>query len=172
MTRTWPIALALAVTLSACADEPEQDEAGVGDAPELSQPQTPAQPEAAAGSATIAVAQHPQHGAYLTDGAGRALYMFTADQQHADSSACSGACLQAWPAFTAQGQPQLNGAQLDASKVGTIQRRDGQTQVTYGGWPLYYFAQDSGPGETKGQDVHGQGGEWYLVTPAGEKLSH
>jgi predicted lipoprotein with Yx(FWY)xxD motif len=42
-------------------------------------------------------------------------------------------------------------------------------QVTYGGWPLYYFVQDQGPGEATGQDKHGFGGEWYLVTPAGEK---
>jgi predicted lipoprotein with Yx(FWY)xxD motif len=43
-------------------------------------------------------------------------------------------------------------------------------QVTYGGWPMYYFVQDRGPGEAMGrQDKHGFGGEWHLVAPAGEK---
>ncbi|HVS66156.1 MAG TPA: hypothetical protein VMT85_21940, partial [Thermoanaerobaculia bacterium] len=54
--------------------------------------------------------------------------------------------------------------------LGTLQRRDGSTQVTYGGWPLYTYAQDAGPDSIEGQDVHGSGGEWYLVSPQGERI--
>jgi hypothetical protein len=43
------------------------------------------------------------------------------------------------------------------------------TQVTYNGWPLYYFASDVEPGHTRGHDIEGYGTEWYLVTPEGEK---
>jgi predicted lipoprotein with Yx(FWY)xxD motif len=43
-------------------------------------------------------------------------------------------------------------------------------QVVYNQHPLYYFVKDQGPGQTAGQDVHGFGGEWYLLTPEGEKL--
>lgn len=177
MKKTWLTALALSVALGACVEDPDRAELDVDETAPVS-PAPPAQADAqptqqdAAGSAALAVAQDPQHGAYLTDGGGRALYMFTADQKGASRSACSDACAQAWPPFTAQGQPQLQGQQLDRTKVGSLQRADGQTQVTYGGWPLYHYALDTGPKTTKGQDVHGHGGEWYLVTPAGEKLAH
>jgi predicted lipoprotein with Yx(FWY)xxD motif len=44
-------------------------------------------------------------------------------------------------------------------------------QVTYNGWPLYYFAPDEQPGDTKGHEVDGFGAEWYVVTPEGEPLA-
>ena len=34
-----------------------------------------------------------------------------------------------------------------------IERKGGQTQVTYNGMPLYYYAKDQGPGTATGQDV-------------------
>ncbi|MGH6913524.1 MAG: hypothetical protein ACREH3_07425, partial [Geminicoccales bacterium] len=36
--------------------------------------------------------------------------------------------------------------------------------------PLYQFAKDAQPGDTKGQDVEGFGAEWYLISPEGEKV--
>jgi predicted lipoprotein with Yx(FWY)xxD motif len=65
-------------------------------------------------------------------------------------------------------QPKA-GDKVQSDLLGTIQRQDGSTQVTYNGWPLYYFSRDQGPGQTTGQDVHGFGGEWYLITPEGTK---
>jgi len=59
-----------------------------------------------------------------------------------------------------------------AQLLGTVQRRDGAMQVTYNGWPLYYYARDQNPGDTNGQDVEGFGGEWYLVTPEGHPVGH
>ena len=57
---------------------------------------------------------------------------------------------------------------LEPELVGSVQRHDGTAQVTYDGSPLYY-ARDSGPGQTTGQDVTDQWGEWYLVQPSGER---
>lgn len=45
-------------------------------------------------------------------------------------------------------------------------RRD--SAVTYNGHPLHY-QKDQGTTPT-GNDVKDAGGEWYLVTPAGEKM--
>lgn len=59
---------------------------------------------------------------------------------------------------------------MDTAKLSTTKRKDGSTQVTYNGWPLYYFAKDQTPGEITGQDVEGFGAEWYLVSPDGEKV--
>jgi predicted lipoprotein with Yx(FWY)xxD motif len=45
----------------------------------------------------------------------------------------------------------MNGAQ--SSKLGTTERKDGTTQVTYAGWPLYTYIADKQPGEDNGTDV-------------------
>jgi len=47
---------------------------------------------------------------------------------------------------------------------------DGQKVVTYHGWPLYYFTRDEDADAPQGQDVESFGGEWYLITPEGEKV--
>ena len=80
---------------------------------------------------------------------------------------CSGECLGRWPPYYVEGEPQA-GDMADAAKLGTIDH-DGNMMVTYNGWPLYYFVEDAGPGETKGHDIEEFGAEWYLVTPEGEK---
>lgn len=129
-------------------------------------------PALAQEAATVMVAQSDEYGAYLTDGEGRALYLFTADARGSGDAqaevACAGECLDAWPPLVTTGEPQA-GAGADAALLGTTDR-EGTTVVTYSGWPLYAFAGDQGPGQTTGQDVESFGGEWYLVTPAGEKV--
>lgn len=131
--------------------------------------ETPAPAAAPTAVVTITLQQKPGMGSYLADSDGRALYLFEADRK--GESACYDACAQAWPPFvTTQGLPTVQGTELQASKLGTLQRRDGSTQVTYNGHPLYYFSKDTGPGSTAGQDVKGFGAEWYLVAPDGKKL--
>src|ERR1700722_8395647 len=85
---------------------------------------------------------------FLTDGSGRAVYLWVKDSN--DTSACSGACAGAWPPGTATGPVTAPGG-AQASDLGTITRSDGTKQVTYDGHPLYYFAGDSGPGTASGQ---------------------
>lgn len=133
-----------------------------------------AAPPQAKGASKLTVANSPKFGAYVADAEGRALYMFTADQQGKGSTAaqsnCYEQCAKAWPPLTVKdGTPEL-GEKLQKSLLGTVTRKDGARQVTYGGWPLYYYVKDKGPGSTAGQDVHGGGGEWYLVGPDGNKV--
>ena len=61
----------------------------------------------------------------------------------------------------------MAGEGVDATLLGTITRDDGTTQVTYNGWPLYYFAGDTAAGDTTGQ---GMEGVWFLVSPTGEAI--
>lgn len=130
---------------------------------------------AVAGPVALETDKSPKYGAYLTDSQGRALYMFEADRQGKSGgqaqSSCYDACAKAWPPLIADATPQA-GSQVDKSLLGTVKRKDGQTQVTYNGWPLYYFVKDKGKGEAAGQDVKGFGAEWYLLTPDGEKVGH
>jgi len=118
-------------------------------------------------AATVAVASNSDLGKILVDGDGRTLYLFEADEE--GSSACSGACAEAWPPFTTQGDPSA-GEGASADKLGTISRDNGDTQVTYNGHPLYYYTPDEGPGDTKGQDIEQFGAEWYVLSPKGDKV--
>ena len=126
-------------------------------------------------AATLTVQDSPEHGTYVADGDGRALYMFEADQRGQGNakavSNCSGACAEAWPPLIVQGTPAA-GDQVQADLIATISRPDGTMQATYGGWPLYYYVKDQGAGQTTGHDVEGFGAEWYLVTASGEIVGH
>jgi predicted lipoprotein with Yx(FWY)xxD motif len=103
-------------------------------------------------------------GEILTDGEGRALYLFTDDTEGVSN--CSGNCATAWPPFTVEGEA-MAGEGIDQAMLGTITRDDGTLQVTYNGHPLYYYADDVNPGDVTGQGV---GDVWYLVNAQGEQV--
>lgn len=100
-------------------------------------------------------------GKALVDSTGMSLYLFAPDDQ--GESTCYDACASNWPPLVVEGDVTA-GAGLDGSLVGTVARTDGSTQVTYGGWPLYYFARDAQPGDVNGQGVNDV---WYLVSADG-----
>ena len=102
-------------------------------------------------------------GDILIDGDGNTLYLFTPDAQ--GESTCYDQCEQNWPPFTGEVSA---GSGVDASLMGSVTRTDGSVQVTYNGWPLYYFAGDSAPGETNGQGLNGI---WFVMSPAGDAIS-
>ena len=118
------------------------------------------------GAATVNVAEVGTFGQALVDGEGRSLYLFTNDTQNSGTSACTGDCLVEWPPLLSDGEPAA-GEGVDAAMLGTITLPDGTTQVTYNGWPLYYFADDTAAGDALGQ---GLGGVWFLVSPTGEMI--
>lgn len=104
-------------------------------------------------------------GNIVVDARGISLYVFTKDVKGTKTSACTGECLNAWPiATTANATPTIEGV---TGEVGTITSPDGQKQLTINGMPLYYFSQDTKPGDILGQAVQGI---WYVVTPAGEMV--
>ncbi len=105
---------------------------------------------------------------YLTDSAGRALYLWVPDTS--TKSTCFDACATAWPPLTTQGAP-TSGHGAKASDLSTISRPDGTKQVTYAGHPLYYFAGDSGPGQTNGEGNTSFGAPWYLVALSGKQIT-
>lgn len=121
----------------------------------------------AADVATVQVSETAPYGKFLTDSKGVSLYLFEADSDA--TSSCYDACAEAWPPLLTDGAPTA-GEDIDTAKLSTTKRKDGTAQVTYNGWPLYYFAKDQAPGEIKGQDVEGFGAEWYLVSPDGQKV--
>lgn len=120
---------------------------------------------AAADAATLTLAMADSSlGSILVDGNGMTLYLFTNDTPAPSTSQCTGDCLAAWPPLS--GQPTA-GKGVSKEKLGSFTRTDGSTQATYNGWPLYYFKQDTKPGEVKGQDVNDV---WYVIDRDGNKV--
>lgn len=102
-------------------------------------------------------------GAYLTASNGMTLYRYTKDTPNSGSSTCSGRCASIWPAYTVSSSVITAGNLVGATgTISTIVRRDGLLQVTYNGWPLYFYTKDKKPGDTNGQGVLGL---WYVVRP-------
>ena len=111
--------------------------------------------------AALQVATDAKLGKIVADDAGRTLYTYTKDTK--DTTVCYDKCEQSWPPLLALGQT-TPAAGVTASLLGTTQRKDGTLQVTYNGMPLYYYAKDTKPGDTIGQNV---GTVWFVVAPDG-----
>jgi predicted lipoprotein with Yx(FWY)xxD motif len=120
----------------------------------------------AAKGATVDV-RKSKLGTMLVDAGGRSLYLFEADKGTA--STCYGSCAVAWPPLITTGAPKAGG-NVKQALLGTTKRKDGATEVTYHGHPLYYYAGDSAPGSTTGQALDQFGAEWYVLAPTGNKI--
>jgi predicted lipoprotein with Yx(FWY)xxD motif len=173
MSRTRTLAtllLPLALTLAACGTSGTSPDLTVGptigptDAPSDAPSEAPTDEpsEAPAGEATIEAAEAGTAGTVLVAGEnGMTLYIFTEDTVDSGTSACTGECLAAWPALTvAAGETPTAGEGI-SGELGTITRPDnGTLQVTYNGLPLYFFVNDSAPGDTNG--IYDK---WEVVAP-------
>jgi predicted lipoprotein with Yx(FWY)xxD motif len=123
---------------------------------------------ASSSSATKVGSANSMLGRILVDSHGRTLYLFARDRK--GKSACSGACAAYWPPLIASGKPHaVNGAK--ASLLGTTRRTDGRLQVTYRHHPLYKYAGDAGRGQTNGQGLDDFAGKWWVLSPAGNKIT-
>ncbi len=177
LDRALLLLLAAALALAACAPAATSAPSTVAPTVALatSAPPTTVPPTAAATTApateaaqpeavTLQVAQNAALGRILADGEGDTLYLFTKDTK--DTSNCYDKCAQSWPAVLPAGQPTLMDG-VNAALLGTSQRTDGTSQLTYNGWPLYYFAKDQAPGDTNGQSL---GGVWWVVSAEGNPI--
>lgn len=115
-------------------------------------------------AASIVQAGQGDLGTFLVDGRGMTLYLFTNDTRGSGSSTCEGQCLALWPPLLG---PAEDGPGIEDRLLGTITRSDGRMQVTYNGWPLYYWARDTAPGQATGQGVNGI---WWVVSPDGDAI--
>ena len=109
----------------------------------------------------VNVSQNASLGSFLVDSKGMTLYLFTKDSPN--TSNCYGGCAAYWPPFLTSLAPAA-GTGVNASMLGTTKRSDGSMQVTYNGWPLYYYVSDKAAGDTTGENVQGV---WFVITPAG-----
>jgi predicted lipoprotein with Yx(FWY)xxD motif len=126
----------------------------------------PASTQPSEGAATVTVGTVPKLGKVVVDSEGFTLYDFHKDK--GTTSSCYGGCESLWPPMTTTGKPQAGGS-VSASMLGTTKRKDGTTQVTFAGHPLYTYTADSKPGEANGNDFSSFGAQWYALLPNGEE---
>ena len=98
-------------------------------------------------------------GTILVDAQGMTLYHLSGEQK-GHFICTSSACVGVWHPLTVASSGTPGG---EVGSLGTVKRPDGTVQVTYKGAPLYTFAQDQQPGETKGQGIKDVG-TWSAVT--------
>ena len=103
----------------------------------------------------------------LYDASGQPIYLF--DAETTSRPECYGECAEAWPPVLTKGKPRATGT-VESDLLGTTPRRDGSTQITYAGHPLYFYAHE-GKYQVKCHNVNGFGGTWLVVKPNGEPAS-
>ena len=132
-------------------------------------PATPAATAAKKASITIGVASS-KYGSIMVDDKGLSLYMSTRDARNV--SVCEGQCLVTWPPIMLGKDETLANVELTGglrrSLLGVAMRENGSRQVTYNGWPLYYWFRDAKAGDTLGQWV---GNVWFVMSPDGAPIS-
>jgi predicted lipoprotein with Yx(FWY)xxD motif len=85
---------------------------------------------------------------YFTDAMGRTLYIFKNDTKDTNNFTNGDATHDAiWPIFYVELEDLPSAMDIDDFGEITVL---GQQQLTYKGWPLYYFGQDAQRGENKG----------------------
>lgn len=95
----------------------------------------------------------------LTTTKGRTLYSLSAETK--GKFICTASCLSIWhPLVVKAGVKPIGPVRL-----GTIERPDGRTQVTYRGRPLYSFGGDTKAGQANGEGIKDVG-TWHAAAIA------
>jgi predicted lipoprotein with Yx(FWY)xxD motif len=114
----------------------------------------------AAGATTnivVSTAKTTQYGTILVSG--KTVYTLKPSKV-----VCAAQCLGIWPAvLLPKGATKARaGSGVNAARLGTVKRKSGSLQVTYGGKPLYYFVKDTAAGQVNG-NVTDEWGKWSVV---------
>jgi predicted lipoprotein with Yx(FWY)xxD motif len=168
----------LALAGAGCGEDEDEDEGreatAVKKAPEqksdaagAASDQDAAAAQGGSAKGTTVVLDDSEFGEMLFDADEQAIYVFERDTSA--KSVCYGECAAAWPPVVSKGEP-VAGKGVDASLLGSSERRDGSVQVTYGDKPLYYYAHEA-PGEVRCHNVDLNGGLWWVVGADGEPLA-
>jgi predicted lipoprotein with Yx(FWY)xxD motif len=112
---------------------------------------------------TVITTGDSEFGTMLFSDKGQAIYIWELEESM--KAECYGDCAEAWPPVLTDGAPQATGS-VNKEMLGTTERTDGSTQVTYNGHPLYYYAHEKA-GEVKCHNISTHGGLWWVIQPNG-----
>ncbi|MFN8375307.1 MAG: hypothetical protein U0694_20820 [Anaerolineae bacterium] len=110
--------------------------------------------------ATVYIEQDDALGSILVGPSGLTLYKFNNDTPGVSN--CYDQCATNWPPLLVDSADAVVAGVNLPGELGTTERTDGTLQVTYNGWPLYYWKDDAARGDTLGEGV---GEVWYTVVP-------
>ena len=153
--------VALLLLLAACQPSASPTESA---APSVAASMAPSEaaasmaPSEAAAEVTLTIVE-TSAGPSLAGAEGLTLYVRI--DEEGGTILCVDDCLTNWPPLTGT----VDAGEADAAMLGTVTRPDGTEQVTYNGFPLYYFAGDAAEGDANGQ---GLGDIWFIANPTGE----
>jgi predicted lipoprotein with Yx(FWY)xxD motif len=155
-TAALVLAVAAAVGLSACGGSSSHSSSSGSGA------------SSSAGAAdTVSLKSVSGVGNVLVDSKGFALY--SPVQERTGTIMCTGSCTAIWvPLTLKKGMGSATAPSSLMSKLGTVMRPDGKTQVTFNGKPLYRFVPDGSPGKVTGNNASDQFGgrsfTWHVVS--------
>src|SRR5580692_6613587 len=121
--------------------------------------------------ATVITTEHTKFGTVLETGTGGSLYTFSGDAfpfattglqlncTALNVTASGEPCTTPWLPLTASSVIAENG--VHQRDLGTV-TRNGVTQVTYFGKPLYRFIANTAPNDVNGEEVSAFNGNWFL----------
>lgn len=118
----------------------------------------------------VKLAASAKFGKMLVGPNGRTLYRYTVDSKGVNRCTKVAVCAKYWPRLLVKtGTKPAAGSGVNSSLMGTIKASGGMAQVTYAGFPLYYFA-----GDKKAGAINGQGflSKWYVVNSKGALVKH
>jgi len=118
--------------------------------------------------AAVHLAMNPSlHHTILVNKNGMTLYYLTGETS-SHLLCTSKQCLKFWPpVYLPSGATTTAAVKgISGSKFGTVMRPGGKLQVTYNGWPLYTFVEDTSAGQDKGEKVTNFGGTWLVIPTA------
>jgi predicted lipoprotein with Yx(FWY)xxD motif len=116
----------------------------------------------AAASVQVGTTSTPALGTVLTGPNGMTLYTLSSDPTN--GSVCTGKCLTAWPPLLVAAGGTVTGPSGSSIAFASFTRADnGADQVTADGRALYYFAQDTAPGQVNGDGIKALGGVWHVA---------
>ena len=119
---------------------------------------------------TVKTAKSTSFGTILVSSTGRTLYRYTIDSKRVNRCSGNATCAKYWPALLVKaGAHPTVGPGAASALLGTIKAAHGMLQVTYAGFPLYFFAGDKAAGQTNGQGFEKQ---WYVVDTKGALVKH
>ena len=121
-------------------------------------------------SGTVRTAKSKSLGTILVGPTGRTLYRYTDDSKGVNRCSGDASCNKYWPPLLIGGSAKPSaGAGVDAALLGTIRAAHDKRQVTYAGFPLYFFSGDKGAGQVNGQAFEST---WYVVNAKGGLVKH
>ncbi len=106
----------------------------------------------------------PSRCLYVSNASG-VFELYTWDRDTGPTSTCTGNCAATWPPLVLASGTTTPVPGTGVSELTTSPRPDDATkmQVVWKGKPLYYYAADTAPGDTKGDGV---GGTWHVAKPS------